>query len=330
LKFNKLEKGKIFRNYKELCFELEIETTYNNKLIYNKLAKYCFFYRKGHKIHILDVYENELIKYGSTYGNVYRENIFGVIYKIKNKINKKVYIGQTTRKNGFDSRYGFRGEGIERVYGFYKAQKEYGENYNKHLLSSIEKYGFDAFEVNKIFDIAYSKEELDKKEIYWIKYFKSTDKEYGYNRLIGGEGFTCGKSAYLSKLGKTRKPIICLETNEVFLTVTDASKKSQICDNTIRNVCIGKFKSAYSKEYNKRLTFEYIDLELKTSVPVICITTKETFKNPKEATEYYKVDRSSIVRNCQGKIKSAGKHPSTGQKLIWKFTLDYMIQNNLT
>lgn len=30
---------------------------------------------------------------------------YGIIYKIENLINKKVYIGQTTRNNGFKGRY---------------------------------------------------------------------------------------------------------------------------------------------------------------------------------------------------------------------------------
>ena len=45
--------------------------------------------------------------------------VYGVIYKIKNLINKKVYIGQTTQKGGFNSRYKYNGEGIERVYNHY-------------------------------------------------------------------------------------------------------------------------------------------------------------------------------------------------------------------
>ena len=33
----------------------------------------------------------------------------------------------------------------------------------------------------------------------------------------------------------------------------------------------------------------------------------------------YNIDISSIVKCCKGKIKSAGKHPDTGEKLIWEY-----------
>lgn len=111
---------------------------------------------------------------------------YGIIYKITNKINGKIYIGQTCGKNGFESRYSYNGKGIERVYKFYKNSKSRGIGYNKHLLNSIEKYGFENFEIEEIFDTANSKFELDMKEIYYIDYYNSTNDKYGYNEEFGG------------------------------------------------------------------------------------------------------------------------------------------------
>lgn len=260
---------------------------------------------------------------------IVKNNIYGVIYKIENKINNKVYIGQTTRKNGFDDRYPFKGKDIERLYNFYNAQKRYGESYNEHLLLSIKKYGFKSFEVDKKFDKAYSKEELDEKEKFWIKYYNSTDKNYGYNHLIGGDGFIYGKKAYINKLGGIRKPIICLETNEVFLTIRDASKDTGICENMIRHVCTGKFKYAYSMIYDTKLTFDYIETNKKSGMPVICITTNDKFKTAKDASKLHNICISSIVKNCDGKNKSAGRDPVTNEKLIWKYQLDYLLEVKL-
>ena len=97
---------------------------------------------------------------------------YGIIYIIKNKINNKLYIGQTIEKRGFKGRYKFKGEGIERVYNEYQYCKLHDKNYNEHLLKSINKYGFEAFEIIEEFDVAYSKEELDKLEDMYIKYTK--------------------------------------------------------------------------------------------------------------------------------------------------------------
>ena len=92
---------------------------------------------------------------------------YGVIYKITNKINGKTYIGQTI--HGFDKRYN----------GNLK-----NNTHNQYLKRSITKHGIENFEVNKIFDIAFSKEELDIKEDLWINYFDCVNN--GYNNKGGG------------------------------------------------------------------------------------------------------------------------------------------------
>lgn len=95
--------------------------------------------------------------------------VYGIIYKIRNKINNKIYIGQTT--NDFDVRYS--GGNI------YNTE-------NTYLKRSIDKYGIENFEIDKNFDTAYSKEELDKLEDMYIKIYDTTNREYGYNRRYGG------------------------------------------------------------------------------------------------------------------------------------------------
>lgn len=115
--------------------------------------------------------------------------VYGVIYKITNNVDGKVYIGQTTDKNGIRGRYRIAKKRslIEGVYIYHRGLKKIDKRgFNTHLFYSIEKHGFDNFEVIEIFDIAFSKAELDIKEKTWIAIFKSTNSDFGYNNQEGG------------------------------------------------------------------------------------------------------------------------------------------------
>lgn len=104
--------------------------------------------------------------------------MYGIIYKITNKINGKIYIGQTIRS--FKERYDGKIENTK----------------NRHLKRAIEKYGSDAFEVDEQLDTAETKEELDEKEQYYINIYGSDQRDKGYNIMSGGSR---GKQAEESK-----------------------------------------------------------------------------------------------------------------------------------
>ena len=95
----------------------------------------------------------------------------GFIYKITNKINGKVYVGQTNR-------------GLETRWREHKSRA--GCHYTSHLYSAIDKYGIDNFIFEKIEEIA--EEYLDEKERFWISYYDSNNPQKGYNLTIGGQG----------------------------------------------------------------------------------------------------------------------------------------------
>lgn len=98
---------------------------------------------------------------------------YGFIYKITNKVNNKVYIGQTK----YSAEVRFR----EHLWDF-KSKKV------KHraLYSAMEKYGTSNFECDTIgvFPIHM----LEEKEVYYIRKYKSFKREYGYNMTLGGKG----------------------------------------------------------------------------------------------------------------------------------------------
>ena len=93
------------------------------------------------------------------------------IYIHKNKINGKIYVGQT--KQSLKRRWN-NGNGYTQCPYFYNA---------------IKKYGWDNFE-HILLDEHLTKEEANTKEQDYIKYYKSSSPEFGYNISNGGAGLT--------------------------------------------------------------------------------------------------------------------------------------------
>lgn len=96
-----------------------------------------------------------------------------IIYKITNLVTNKVYIGQT----------------------IVSIKKRWGDHCSKgsncrFLSKSIAKHGKNNFHIEEI-DRADTLEDLNKKEAYWIDFYKSTDPEFGYNLSSGGDNRQC-------------------------------------------------------------------------------------------------------------------------------------------
>lgn len=90
------------------------------------------------------------------------------IYKIENKINKKVYIGQAIN--------------IKRRWTIHKKDLNKNNHYNGYLQRAWNKYG----EENFSFSIIEETNELNEREKFWIKSYKSFESKFGYNQTYGG------------------------------------------------------------------------------------------------------------------------------------------------
>lgn len=157
------------------------------------------------------------------------------VYEHVNIINEKRYIGITNnperrwRRDGYD----------------YKDSPKF--------MNAIKKYGWDCFEHN-ILDVVNTKEEADKKEIFYISFFNSVKNGYNIQSggLLGSSGVKTGeitrKKISESLIGNTRRkgikhtksdiekmikaqahPIVVIEKSSgkqmVFLSARQASKK---------------------------------------------------------------------------------------------------------
>ena len=97
--------------------------------------------------------------------------MYGYIYKTTNLLTRKIYVGQK-KSNEFLGN-GYLGSGVI-------------------LTHCIAKYGKENFYVELI-DEAESFDELNKKEIFWIKELDARNPQVGYNLATGG---TFGDSGY--------------------------------------------------------------------------------------------------------------------------------------
>ena len=240
---------------------------------------------------------------------------YGVIYKIINTFNNKCYIGQTTV--GFKNRYNYSGIGIEKVYKYHKIKKKYEGKYNEHLLKSIEKYGFDKWDIIEIYDIAFSREELDIKEKHYIKLFDCINN--GYNHTEGGKN---GKASEETKrkIGKNTKRMWENMTEE---KINEMKRKISIATSGENNPMYGKNPLDYMTEEAKKERGRKISEANKgknngNAKSVICLTTKKIFYSSSEGAKYYNISTSSITCCCRGNCKRGGTL-SNGVPLIWKF-----------
>ena len=166
------------------------------------------------------------------------QEYYGIIYKIENTITNHVYIGQTTSPDGFNGRYTYSGTGIERVYKSHLSKKEHGAYYNPYLLRAMEKYGFDAFTVDEVFDTAISQDDLNYKEQYYIAKFDSYKN--GYNLTYGGDGITGCKGADCKNSKRVCQIDLNGELIKIWDSMTEACDELGACLSSISNVCNGK------------------------------------------------------------------------------------------
>lgn len=263
---------------------------------------------------------------------------FGIIYRIKNEVNGKSYIGQTT---------------VPLVVRIKRHRKE---NKCKAIYAAIKKYGWENFKVIVLCHCN-NKNELDAFEKYYIKKYKSYFKDNGYNLTFGGEGcfgyrHTDQSKNKISKIhkGKTisdehKKILSEVHSNRVYPPRTEEHTRNLIesragyvtSDETklkLSKAFSGKNNPMYGKHHSEETKKKIIDSRsgYKHSQETIDKITRsglkpvlqldkdnniiKEWKSIKEAGEHLKLDRGSISSCCNGKrYKKVG-----GFK--WKFKKD--------
>lgn len=96
----------------------------------------------------------------------------GKIYKITNKVNGKIYVGQTTKS--LEERF------QKHCWGTTESDKYH---LNMAIKKAIRKYGKENFTIELIEEVEVDK--LDEREVYWISTYDSYNQ--GYNCTLGGQ-----------------------------------------------------------------------------------------------------------------------------------------------
>lgn len=210
------------------------------------------------------------------------------VYQHKNKINGKVYIGITKQEP--EKRWGTDGNR-------YKT--------SPHFYSAIQKYGWDNFEHNILFENL-SKEEACDKEKELIKEYNAIDKEYGYNSTTGGEIFELSEEARKKKsqsmLGNKNglgKPCSKEKAEKISkaqrgkkLTKEHKAKLSQSAKNR---------HTPCSEEKRETLRNSYPNMK-----QVYCVETNTVYKSVQECARELGLWATLVTKVCSGKTKSTG------------------------
>ena len=195
------------------------------------------------------------------------------IYVITNKLNNKIYVGQTI--NTVEERF-----------------KDHCRRNNTAIDRAIHKYGKENFEVETICE-ADSIEELNELERYYIWLANSTDPDIGYNLCKGGDN-TMGyhhREESKKKMTQSRIGIFAGEKNPFYGKHHTKEQREKWSRERKGRKLTDEWKANVGKAQWK---------------PVVNVTTGERFKSVKFAAEKYGIASTHISRVCRGKRKSCG------------------------
>lgn len=126
------------------------------------------------------------------------------------------------------------------------------------------------------------------------------------------------------------KKVVCVNTGEIFQSITEAHKYYNTSISGISNCCKNINGHAGNHPitneplvwqfYNDYLLSKKSDKTInKKFKKVICLNTSEIFNSITEASKKYNIGRRHISTCCLGKRKSTGIHPVTKEKLRWSY-----------
>ncbi len=208
------------------------------------------------------------------------------VYQHINKINGKVYIGITIQKP--EQRWGNNGCN-------YKS--------SPHFYSAIQKYGWNNFEHNILFQ-GLTKEEACLKEQELIKHYNSMNRNFGYNSTSGGEAFVMNEEtkqkisqALMGNKNGAGHP--CLEEKKK--RISEAQKGREFTEEHKKKLSEAAKKRHVpcSEEKKKKLSQSYPHKR-----KVYCEELDTVFESIQECSRQLSIPATNISKLCNGKGKT--------------------------
>lgn len=239
------------------------------------------------------------------------------IYLTTNLANGKQYIGQHYGELN-DSYYG---SGVIIA----KAIQQYGkENFTKEILAIT------------------TQEEIDELEKFYIAQFNAVESDNFYNLSEGGQQGDGWAHAHkywqdhpeeakrvqqenMAKLQQWwREHPEELKANNEKL-IESARKWRENNPHKVQehmkeiNQAKEKWQQEHPEEHQNQIDEWRMAGSKANSKKVLCITTNEEFESASAAGRFYNIPQPNISKCCRGERNSAGKHPETGAKMVWKY-----------
>lgn len=205
------------------------------------------------------------------------------IYCIENLVNHKKYIGQSND--------------IEHRWKTHKYALNSGCHDNDYLQKSWNKYGCENFRfyIIELCDI----EMLDEREVYYIDFYDTLNRDNGYNLTSGGSTNKYYSEEVRNKISQALKGhSVSLETRiKVSEHHADVSGEN--------HPMYGRRHSEEAKERMRQVATGRPSAR-KNLNPVLCVELNIMFDNATDAGKKLNLDSSGILKCCRGERKTCG------------------------
>ncbi len=235
------------------------------------------------------------------------QNVYGIIYKATNKLNNKVYIGQTTKSLKHRKK-------THATNATYHGKMNHNLNYFQKALNKYEKEGFIWEKIDEVFDVnedSTNQNWLNEKEIFYIQKYKSIDSQFGYNLTTGGSN---GKHSEATKKKMSRSQKGHKVSEEARKNMSEAKIGVKLSEEHKRKLSELNKDKILTTEHKLKIseslkghtqsteTLEKMSKNQNNIISVMCLNTSEKYHSAGEASRkvYGSTSRyGGILKSCR-------------------------------